>query len=295
MTIPKETLRQVRRLQIRTSRHVDAILTGSWHSAFKGRGMEFEEVRPYQMGDDVRAIDWNVTARSDQPYVKLFREERQLAVQLLVDTSSSMRVGSSVQTKRAFAAELAGLLAFSAIDNGDQVGLTLFSDRIVKHVPLGGSSRHAVRIIRDILVGEEAMRDRVETTNLVVALEHLTKTTHQATVAFLISDFVDVALSEELTRAMRVAASRHEIIPIQVRDAHDQTLPNTGLTYMRDAETGHVVLVDTSSRRLRRQFDRWQEQSRQLWQTWYGKLKLRPLTLTLGEDPVGPLRNYFDR
>ncbi len=149
--IPREIIRKIRRIQIRTSHKVDELLAGNWHSAFKGRGIEFEEVRPYQVGDDVRAIDWNVTARSDQPYVKLFREERELAVNLLVDLSGSQNLGTTVQTKRELVAELGAMLAMSAIKNNDRVGLTLFTDDIEKRIPPRKGSRHVLRLIRELL------------------------------------------------------------------------------------------------------------------------------------------------
>lgn len=221
---------KIRRIQIRTSRKVDELLAGTWNSAFKGRGIEFEEVRPYQAGDDVRTIDWNVTARSDQPYVKLFREERELAVMLLVDLSGSQSFGTNEQTKRDLVAELGATLAMSAIKNNDRVGLTLFTDEIEKCIPPKKGSRHVLRLIRELLFCEPVGNR----TNLRRALEHLNRTSRRRTVVFLISDFQDSGFEA----TMKVACRKHDIIPVVISDPREGEMPNVGLVRLQDEETG---------------------------------------------------------
>jgi len=252
MTIPSDVLRKIRRVQIRTSHRVDELLAGSWHSAFKGRGIEFEEVRPYQIGDDVRAIDWNVTARSDQPYIKLFREERELAVSLLVDLSGSQMFGTQQTSKRDLVAEIGATIAFSAIKNNDQVALTLFTDSIEKHISAGKGSRHVLRMIRELLYCQPLGRG----TDLAAALEHLNRTTKRRAVVFLISDFQ----AANFEKPLRIASRRHDIIPIVISDPREREMPNVGLVRLQDAETGEVLTIDTSSR-----------QSRQMYATWLPK------------------------
>ena len=237
--IPRELIKKIRRIQIRTSRIVDEMLAGQYHSAFKGRGIEFEEVRPYQIGDDVRAIDWNVTARVGEPYIKLFREERELAVRLLVDLSASQSLGTNFQTKRDLVAELSASLAFAAIKNNDKVGLTLFSDNIEKSIPPSKGSRHGLRLIREILYTQPIGRG----TDLRAAIEHLSRTAKRRSVVFIVSDFQDTGFE----KALKVATRKHDVIPIVVSDRRELTMPNVGLIRLRDSETGQVVVLDTAN------------------------------------------------
>jgi uncharacterized protein (DUF58 family) len=283
--IPREIIRKIRRIQIRTSHKVDELLAGTWNSAFKGRGIEFEEVRPYQVGDDVRTIDWNVTARSDQPYVKLFREERELAVMLLVDLSGSQNFGTNEQTKRELVAELGATLAMSAIKNNDRVGLTLFTDEIEKVIPPRKGSRHVLRLIRELLFCEPVG----SRTNLRRVLEHLNRTFKRRTVVFLISDFQDSGFEATL----KVARRKHDIIPVVISDPREAEMPNVGLVRLQDEETGDVVMLDTASPRNRSLFTKLHQQQSQARDGMFRRLRLEPLHLETGRDLVDPLRRYF--
>ncbi len=283
--IPAEVLKKIRRIQIRTSHRVDELLAGTWHSAFKGRGIEFEEVRPYTVGDDVRAIDWNVTARSDQPFVKLFREERELAVMLLVDVSGSLRIGTNLQTKRELLAELGATLAMSAIKNNDRVGLTLFTDDIERSIPPRKGSRHVLRLIRELLYCEPVGSG----TNLRAALEHLNHTAKRRTVVFLISDFQDA----EFETTLRVASRKHDIIPVIVSDRREHELPSVGLLRLCDEETGETIVVDTASRHGREVYTRLCRERDQARDALLRRLRMEPLHVTTGEDFVETLQRYF--
>ena len=285
--IPKEVFQKIRRIQILSSHQVDELLAGSWHSAFKGRGIEFEEVRPYQVGDDVRAIDWNVTARSDQPFVKLFREEREMSVLLLIDMSRSVEFGTGTQTKRDLIAELGATLAMSATRNNDKVGVTLFTDEIEKAIPPRKGSRHVLRIIRELLYCEPVGSG----TSIRNAIEHLNRTSKRRSVVFLVSDFFD----EGFESVLKVAKRRHDIIPITVTDPRERELPNVGLIRLRDNETGEHVLVDTASKRNREQFKAMFEQKEAERVGMFRRLQLEPIQLTTGEGIVDPLRRYFHR
>ena len=285
--IPREIMRKIRRIQIRTSRKVDELLAGTWNSAFKGRGIEFEEVRPYQAGDDVRTIDWNVTARSDQPYVKLFREERELAVMLLVDLSGSQSFGTNEQTKRDLVAELGATLAMSAIKNNDRVGLTLFTDEIEKCIPPKKGSRHVLRLIRELLFCEPVGNR----TNLRRALEHLNRTSRRRTVVFLISDFQDSGFEATMT----VACRKHDIIPVVISDPREGEMPNVGLVRLQDEETGEVIMLDTSSAKNRELFAKLYQQQATARDGMFRRQRLEPLHLETGRDMIDPLRRYFHK
>lgn len=283
--IPRAIIRKIRRIQIRTSHKVDELLAGNWHSAFKGRGIEFEEVRPYQVGDDVRAIDWNVTARSDQPFIKLFREERELSVNLLVDLSGSQNLGTTTQTKRELIAELGAMLAMSAIKNNDKVGLTLFTDGIEKHIPARKGSRHVLRLIRELLYCAPIGTG----TNTKLALEHLNRTAKRRTVVFLISDFQD----SDYEATLKVARRKHDIIPVVIADPREHEMPDVGLVRLQDEETGEVITFDTSSRKNRERFaDRCRQQS-EARDNLFRRLRMTPIHLETGCDIVEPLRRYF--
>ena len=241
-----EVLRQVRRIHIRTRRLVDGVFAGEYHSVFKGRGLEFADVREYVPGDDVRTIDWNVTARIGHPYVKRYVEERELTVMLLVDLSASGRFGSVARLKTEIATELCALLALSAIRNNDKVGLILFTDQIERFVPPQKGKNRALRVIREMLHTEPERRG----TDLGLALEHLHRTSRRRSVAFLVSDF----LASGYERALRLARQRHDVIPVCISDRREAALPDLGLIALQDLETGAQVLVDSGSAAVRRQY-----------------------------------------
>jgi uncharacterized protein (DUF58 family) len=285
--IPKEVFQKIRRIQIRSSHQVDELLAGSWNSAFKGRGIEFEEVRPYQVGDDVRTIDWNVTARSDQPIVKLFREEREMSVLLMIDLSRSVEFGTQLQTKRDLIAELGATLAMSATKNNDKIGVTLFTDQIEKSIPPRKGSRHVLRIIRELLYCQPVGTG----TCIRTALEHLNRTSKRRSVVFLVSDFFDSGFESVL----KVATRRHDIVPITVSDPRERELPNVGLVRLRDNETGQLVMVDTSSSKNRNRFQEIYARQESDRVAMFRRLQLEPIQLTTGQDIVDPLRRYFHR
>lgn len=258
-----EPLTTVRRIEIKTRRLSHNIFSGGYHSAFKGRGMAFSEVRKYQIGDDVRDIDWNVTARSGKPHVKVFEEERELTVMLLIDVSGSLSFGTRVQTKRQQQTEIAATLAFSAIENGDKVGALFFTDKVEKFIPPKKGKKHILSLIHDMLNFKPVNRK----TDIIGALEYLSRIVRHRSTAFIISDFyanptdmIAKAGSESsgsagvsnLQHALTIANHRHDLIAVQVFDETDRTLPDVGLINVEDLETGRQMLVDTSSKRFRK-------------------------------------------
>jgi uncharacterized protein (DUF58 family) len=250
--LPKEIIRKIRRIQITTSRVVNEALAGEYHSVFKGRGMEFDEVREYQHGDDIRSIDWNVTSRAGHPFVKRYVEERELTVMLLVDASASGSFGSASKTKGEIAAEIAALLAFSAIKNNDRVGAILFTDSVEKLIPPRRGSTHVLRVIRELLFHRPAQRG----TCIRLAIEHLNLVLHKRAIVFLISDLMDQGYEQ----ALKVANRRHDVVIIQIVDPRERILPNVGIIEVRDAETGAVARIDTALSHVRAQYrQRWQE------------------------------------
>jgi uncharacterized protein (DUF58 family) len=236
--LPKETARKIKRIQITTNRLVNESLAGEYHSVFKGRGMEFDEVREYQHGDDVRTIDWNVTSRAGRPFVKRYVEERELTVLLLVDTSASGAFGSVDKLKSEIAAEISALLAFSAIKNNDRVGAILFTDCVEKFIPPRRGSTHVLRVIREVLFHKPQRMG----TSIQKAFEHLNLVIHKRAVVFLISDLLDQGFEQSL----KVANRKHDIVILQIMDHREKELPEAGILEIRDAETGEVVCVDTS-------------------------------------------------
>ena len=283
--IPRELMQRIRRIQIHTSHIVDDLLAGGWHSAFKGRGMEFEEVRPYQVGDDVRAIDWNVTARAGEPFVKLFREERELSVMLIVDLSGSQDFGTSTQTKRDLVTELGATLAFSATRNNDKIGLTLFTDQIEKAVPPRKGTRHVLRMIRELLYCQPVGGG----TDIRLALDHLNRTASRRTVVFMVSDFQDTGYES----ALRITCRKHDVIPIQITDPREWELPNVGVVRLRDAETGQLITVDTASRRQRVAYREMRLEQQDRLEQAFRRLKIEPIKLQTGQDFVEPLQRFF--
>jgi len=245
--IPSDLARKIRYIQIRTRKTVNDILAGEYESVFKGRGMEFEEVRQYQPGDDVRTIDWNVTARTGDPYVKRFVEERELTVMFLVDLSASGAFGSIRQMKNEVAAELCALLAFSAIKNNDKVGLIVFTDEVEMFVPAKKGTSHVLRLIREVLY----FKPRQTKTDIAGALDYLGRITKKRCVVFLISDFLATGYEKE----MQVLGKRHDLIAVSVTDPREVRLPKAGLIELEDAETGEIVLVDSDSASVRKEYE----------------------------------------
>ncbi|HDH87535.1 MAG TPA: DUF58 domain-containing protein [Desulfobacteraceae bacterium] len=245
--IPKEILKQIRRIQITTSRMVTDVFAGQYQSVFKGRGMEFDEVRQYFPGDDVRSIDWNVTARTGEPYIKQFVEERELTVMFLLDLSASGYFGTVNKLKRQLAAEICSLLTFAAIQNNDKVGLIAFTDRIEKFVPPRKGLRHGLRIVREALYLEPQSKK----TNISGALEYLSRVSRRRTVSFIISDFYD----DGFEKLLSITNKRHDITAITITDPKEIDLPNVGIITLCDPETGNETLVDTSNQTIRRQFN----------------------------------------
>ena len=251
--IPRELLRKIRRVEVRTRGLVEDVFGGEYHSAFRGRGIAFAEVRPYQIGDDVRTIDWNVSARMGEPFVKVFEEEREQTLLLAVDVSGSADFGTTGRTKRDLAAEIAAVLAFSAVRNGDHVGLLLFSDTVERFIPPLKGRRHALRLVRDLYVHPVAGRR----TRVASALEHIRHVIRRRAIVVLVSDFLDPELAAPggpFEKALRAASSRHDVVAVRLVDPREEALPDAGLLEVRDAETGSPVLVDTGSRRVRAAF-----------------------------------------
>jgi uncharacterized protein (DUF58 family) len=252
---PREIIKKVRQIEIRTRHLVNDVFAGEYHSVFKGRGMEFQEVREYEPGDDIRTIDWNVTARMGHPFIKKFSEERELTVMLLVDISGSNLFGSRSQLKKDLAAEIAAVLAFAAIRNNDRVGLILFSDEVEHVLPPKKGSSHVLRVVRDVL----DFRPRRRGTALAPALDFLNHITTRKTVTFLISDFLT---NEDLKTTLRVSATRHDLVAIVAADRRERDWPAAGLVEWHDPETGQRQLVDTSDVRVRRTLAEIQEKQR---------------------------------
>lgn len=256
-TIPPEMLAAVRRIEIRTRRMVDEVFSGEYHSVFRGRGVEFREVREYMPGDDVRTIDWNVTARTGDPFVKQFEEERELTVVLVADVSASGRFGSAERTRAETAAELCGVLAFAATSNKDKVGLLLFSDHVEKYIPPGKGRSHVLRIIRELL----GYRPQGVRTDLVPPLETLGRVLKRKATVFLVSDF----WTGDFSRSLRTVGRRHDCVAVRLRDPRERDIPDVGLVQWRDAETGRTMIVDTASSAARSQLvERVRRHDRQL-------------------------------
>ncbi len=283
--IPKELLKKIRRIEIRTSHLANDALAGQYHSAFKGRGMEFEEVRPYQIGDDVRSIDWNVSARFGEPFIKVFREERELTVMLLVDMSRSQQFGTNEQLKRDLVAEVCATLAFSAIKNNDKIGLICFSDEVEKFVPPRKGTSHVLRVIRELL----AFDVRGQGTCIRTALEHLSRISRRRSVVFLVSDFQDTGYES----ALRIARRKHDVILIDVSDRRERELPKVGMMEIRDGETGERIMIDTTSAKWRRKYAALAEAAATDRENLFRSLKVDNIRINTGESFVEPLVMLF--
>jgi uncharacterized protein (DUF58 family) len=259
MQTERELLAKVRKIEIKSRGLSNDIFAGKYHSAFRGRGMSFSEVREYRFGDDVRDIDWNVTARTRKPHIKIFEEERELTMMLLVDVSASNLFGSTAQTKREIIAEIAAVLAFSAVQTGDKVGCIMFSDRIEHYIPPKKGKGHILTIIRSLLSFESEGRG----TRLDVPLKALTNMLHKRCTTFVLSDFLfDFHQAPDVEEALKIAVGKHDLVGIRISDERERELPDVGLIEMSDAETGRTVWVDTSSRSVRENYARlWNERN----------------------------------
>jgi uncharacterized protein (DUF58 family) len=289
----REILKKVRRIEIHTKRLVNDTLAGQYHSVFKGRGMNFDEVREYSPGDEVRTIDWHVTARAGRPFVKKFVEERERTLVLMVDVSASEDFGSGAQSKRELAAELASVLAFSAIRNSDKVGLVLFTDQVELYVPPRKGRRHGLRIVREIL----GFEPRSQGTDIVNALDFVNDVASRRSVVFLISDFqTPGALGDSLPalrKAIRQTNRRHDLVALPIDDARENGLPNVGIVTIEDAETGELIEIDTGSEKLRRRFaEVAQDRTAQLDRAFNGEA-VDSLRITTDQSYVAPLMAFF--
>lgn len=286
MAAPADLIRKIRRIEITTRRAVQDTLAGGYHSVFKGRGMAFSEVRPYQPGDEIRAIDWNVTARMGEPFVKVFAEERELTALIAVDRSASQDAGLSRQAKAEVAAEIAALLVFSALENGDRAGLLLFTDRIERYVPPRRGKKHGLRLISETL----AFQPRGRGTDLSAALGHLTRAQRRRAVVFVVSDF----LAGDYQQALAVLARRHDVVPVVVTDPVEETLPDLpGLWPLADAESGEVILVDLSDARTRRAYQERAREREEKREKIFRHLSLEGVRVRPGDDYVAPLAALF--
>jgi uncharacterized protein (DUF58 family) len=287
-----ELLKRVRKIEIKTrglSRHIFA---GQYHSAFKGRGMAFSEVREYQYGDDIRNIDWNVTARFNQPYVKVFEEERELTVMLLIDVSGSRLFGSTNLLKKNLATEIAAVLAFSAIQNNDKIGVIFFSDRVEKFIPPKKGRTHILHIIRELINFSPTSKG----TNISEALRYLTNALKKRCTAFLISDFMDFegdTPTPQFTNALTIASNKHDMVGVRVYDRREATMPSVGLLKLKDAESGQYKWVDTSSREVRNAYARWWAESELALKQTLSRCKVDSVAISTDEDYVKPLIKLF--
>jgi len=282
---PAEILKKIRALEIKTKGLVQTVFAGDYHSVFKGRGMNFEDVREYQPGDEIRAIDWNVTARLGTAFVKKFTEERELTVVLVVDVSASGNFGSVSQSKRELAAEVACLLAFSAIRNNDKVGLLLFSDRVELFIPPKKGRSHTLRIIREILFFEPAGRG----TAPALALDYLNKVVTRRAVVFFVSDFQ----ASDFSRELAVSGRRHDFIALHIQDQREEMLPNVGIITLEDAETGEQIEINTADRNTRDRFRALAETKRAELNRTLRRSTIDAISLRTGEDYLPALRSFF--
>lgn len=282
----QDLLKKVRKIEIHSRGLSNNIFAGQYHSAFKGRGMAFSEVRAYQYGDDVRDIDWNVTARFQRPYVKVFEEERELTVMLLIDVSGSLDFGTMRQTKSDMATEIAATLAFSAIQNNDKIGVIFFSDKIEKYIPPKKGRKHILYIIREML----GFHPESHRTDVGMAVEYLTRVMKRRCTAFILSDFYD---RKDFLSAMQIANSKHDVAAIQVYDKRAKVLPDVGLVKVRDAETGHDMIIDTSSSKLRHAHTKyWMEREEALRQL-FAKSNVDWVSVATDEDYVKAMMQLF--
>ena len=288
-----ELLKKVRKIEIKTKSLSHQIFAGEYHSAFKGRGMAFSEVREYQFGDDVRNMDWNVTARLRAPYVKVFEEEREMTVVLLVDASSSGIFGTTTKTKKELLAEIAAVLSFSASINNDKVGALFFSEKVEKFIPPKKGRSHLLRIIRELL----EFKPETKGTNISEALRFLTNAIKRKCTAFLLSDLMDVDASgkPKYEEALKVAVNRHDISVVNIYDRREREIPDVGLVRVKDAETGEELWVDTSSRAVREHYNKWSTEVFQQTRTLFNRYKVDSVSISTDQDYVKGLISLFKK
>lgn len=283
--IPSELAKKIRYIQIYTSKAVNDSLAGEYESLFKGRGMEFQEVREYQIGDDIRTIDWNVTARTGDPYVKIFKEERELTVMFLVDLSASGAFGSTRQIKNEVAAEICALLAFSAIKNNDKVGLIVFTDQVEMFVPPEKGTTHVLRLIRELL----NFKPEKGKTDLVAGMDYLGRVLHKKSVVFLVSDFQ----SQGFEKQLRILGKRHDLIAVSITDPREVSMPNVGLIQLEDGETGEMVIIDTGSTSFRDRYEQLGGSRLHELKKLFRSMDIDHIDIRTGEDYVLDLVKFF--
>ena len=280
-----ELLKKVRKIEIKTKGLSNHIFSGEYHTAFKGKGMAFSEVREYQPGDDVRSIDWNVTARYNSPFVKVFEEEREMTVILLIDVSGSSDFGTQTQLKREVATEIAAVLSFSAINNNDKIGVIFFSDKIEKFIPPKKGKSHILRIIRELITFESESKK----TNIEVALKYFNNIIKKRSVCFILSDFMDT----NFDKSLKIARNKHDIIALRIHDDREEILPNVGLLKVEDAESGEMRWVDSSNKKVRTNYNNnYREFEKELKQNLQSS-GVDHIDIKTGKDYIKPLMNFF--
>ncbi|MGJ5641652.1 DUF58 domain-containing protein [Formosa sp. S-31] len=283
----KELLKKVRKIEIKTRRLSNHIFGGEYHSTFKGRGMTFSEVRQYQFGDDVRNIDWNVTARYNEPYIKVFEEERELTMMLMVDVSGSEWFGTEQQFKNEVVTEIAATLAFSATQNNDKIGLVLFSDAIELYIPPKKGRSHVLRIIRELIEFEPKSKE----TNIVEAFKFLSSVMKKRAIVFVLSDFI----ADDYKQTLKIASGRHDVTGIRVYDKHEESIPNLGMVQMQDEETGELMLVNTASKTVRRNYSKYYQDKVNYYKDSFAKSGAGTIDCRVDESYVKKLLGYFKR
>ncbi len=283
----KELLKKVRKIEIKTRRLSDHIFGGEYHSTFKGRGMSFSEVRQYQYGDDVRNIDWNVTARYNEPYIKVFEEERELTMMLMVDISGSELFGTEEQFKNEVITEIAATLAFSATQNNDKIGLILFSDNIELYIPPKKGKSHVLRIIRELI----EFHPKSKNTNIAEALKFLSSVMKKKAIVFVLSDFI----ADDYNHTLKIAAKKHDVTGIRVYDKHEETIPNLGMVQMLDEESGELMLVNTNSKKVRLNYGKFYNEKVNYYNDSFTKSGAGVIDCRVDESYVKKLLGYFKR
>ena len=283
----KELLKKVRKIEIKTRRLSDHIFGGEYHSTFKGRGMTFSEVRQYQYGDDVRNIDWNVTARYSEPYIKVFEEERELTMMLMVDISGSELFGTEQQFKNEVVTEIAATLAFSATQNNDKIGLILFSDKVELYIPPKKGRSHVLRIIRELI----EFKPESKQTNLVEALKFMQNVMKKKAIVFVLSDFI----ADDYHQTMKIVSGKHDVTGIRVYDKREEDIPNLGMVQMQDEETGELMLVNTSSKKVRQNYGKFYHQKVNYYKESFTKSGAGAIDCRVDESYVKKLLGYFKR
>ncbi len=282
----KDLLKKVRKIEIKTRRLSDHIFSGEYHTSFKGRGMTFSEVRQYQFGDDVRAIDWNVTARYNEPYIKVFEEERELTMMLMVDISGSEHFGTKNQLKSEIVTEIAATMAFSATQNNDKIGLILFSNQIELYIPPKKGKSHVLRIIRELIEFEPKSKE----SNLSEALKFLSGTQKKKAIVFLISDFI---VDDDYEKSLKIASKNHDITGVRVFDIREEKMPNIGVVEMEDAETGEILVVDTCSKSIRMNYEKQYREKVTYFKEIFSKCGSGTISTRVDESYVTKLLGYF--